>query len=221
MADHAPEPPGTHCDEELDRVAALRPARSSPWEGVRSDILQGMCAALAMGPDDAPAERWKTVATGTAEAALPPEVGALLATALARTRADLEADTFVLRLAPLRRGRLDYAAWCGGFLDGVELSEAGWHDSADPEDVEELLFPIYALAGELSEAERARFSAAGWRKLVLDAERELPQLLRRLRDYWAIVRQPPATVRHASRKPGRNEPCTCGSGRKYKHCCGA
>lgn len=20
-------------------------------------------------------------------------------------------------------------------------------------------------------------------------------------------------------KPGRNEPCTCGSGRKYKHCC--
>lgn len=24
----------------------------------------------------------------------------------------------------------------------------------------------------------------------------------------------------AGRRPGRNEPCTCGSGRKYKHCCG-
>ena len=22
-----------------------------------------------------------------------------------------------------------------------------------------------------------------------------------------------------SAQPGRNEPCTCGSGRKYKHCC--
>ncbi|HNJ08571.1 MAG TPA: SEC-C metal-binding domain-containing protein [Plasticicumulans sp.] len=22
-------------------------------------------------------------------------------------------------------------------------------------------------------------------------------------------------------RPGRNEPCPCGSGRKYKHCCGA
>ncbi|MGE5816372.1 MAG: SEC-C metal-binding domain-containing protein, partial [Acidobacteriota bacterium] len=23
----------------------------------------------------------------------------------------------------------------------------------------------------------------------------------------------------ASARPGRNEPCHCGSGRKYKHCC--
>jgi len=30
----------------------------------------------------------------------------------------------------------------------------------------------------------------------------------------------PATVRRADRKVGRNEPCPCGSGRKYKHCCG-
>jgi hypothetical protein len=22
-----------------------------------------------------------------------------------------------------------------------------------------------------------------------------------------------------SNRPGRNEPCTCGSGKKYKHCC--
>ncbi len=24
----------------------------------------------------------------------------------------------------------------------------------------------------------------------------------------------------SEKKPGRNEPCTCGSGKKYKHCCG-
>src|ERR1700733_16124869 len=30
-----------------------------------------------------------------------------------------------------------------------------------------------------------------------------------------------ATVtKTSSMKPGRNDPCPCGSGRKYKHCCG-
>jgi SEC-C motif-containing protein len=30
----------------------------------------------------------------------------------------------------------------------------------------------------------------------------------------------PRTVVRSSPKTGRNEPCTCGSGKKYKHCCG-
>jgi preprotein translocase subunit SecA len=31
----------------------------------------------------------------------------------------------------------------------------------------------------------------------------------------------PAPVRREGRKIGRNEPCPCGSGKKYKRCCGA
>jgi len=33
-------------------------------------------------------------------------------------------------------------------------------------------------------------------------------------------RQPQKVAVPAGRKVGRNEPCPCGSGRKYKHCCG-
>lgn len=29
------------------------------------------------------------------------------------------------------------------------------------------------------------------------------------------------TVRYDSPRPGRNDPCPCGSGKKYKKCCGA
>jgi SEC-C motif-containing protein len=29
------------------------------------------------------------------------------------------------------------------------------------------------------------------------------------------------TVKYETPKPGRNDPCPCGSGRKYKKCCGA
>ena len=37
-----------------------------------------------------------------------------------------------------------------------------------------------------------------------------------------IVKQYKAskTVRRESPKIGRNDPCPCGSGKKYKHCCG-
>jgi len=29
------------------------------------------------------------------------------------------------------------------------------------------------------------------------------------------------TVKHEGSKTGRNDPCPCGSGKKYKKCCGA
>lgn len=31
---------------------------------------------------------------------------------------------------------------------------------------------------------------------------------------------PPVEPVHADKTPGRNDPCPCGSGRKYKKCCG-
>jgi uncharacterized protein len=105
-------------------------------------------------------------------------------------------------------------------MAGVDLSEAGWYDAADPEEVEELLFPIIVLADALTPEERARYTPAAWRKLVLDAEAGLDDTLARLRDYWAIVRNPPQTVRLAGPRVGRNDPCPCGSGRKHKQCCG-
>lgn len=38
--------------------------------------------------------------------------------------------------------------------------------------------------------------------------------------YSKALRLGPAPVRHATPKVGRNDPCTCGSGKKFKHCCG-
>jgi SEC-C motif-containing protein len=37
--------------------------------------------------------------------------------------------------------------------------------------------------------------------------------------YTRPLREGPAPYREAARKPGRNDPCPCGSGKKYKHCC--
>jgi len=37
--------------------------------------------------------------------------------------------------------------------------------------------------------------------------------------YTRSVREGPAPFKAAAPKPGRNDPCPCGSGKKYKHCC--
>lgn len=37
--------------------------------------------------------------------------------------------------------------------------------------------------------------------------------------YTRPLREGPAPFREAANKPGRNDPCPCGSGKKYKHCC--
>jgi len=37
--------------------------------------------------------------------------------------------------------------------------------------------------------------------------------------YTRAVRSGPAPFKAAAPKPGRNDPCPCGSGKKYKHCC--
>ncbi len=37
--------------------------------------------------------------------------------------------------------------------------------------------------------------------------------------YTRALREGPVPFKQAAPKPGRNEPCPCGSGKKYKHCC--
>ena len=38
--------------------------------------------------------------------------------------------------------------------------------------------------------------------------------------YSRAVRSGPAPVKLSTPKVGRNDPCPCGSGKKFKHCCG-
>ena len=211
----------TFGDADLARLETLLSEAPRAEHAMTADAVQGMLVALAMGPDGAPGDDWLDVASGAQpDAPAPAELVALLQRFYEDVAQRVREGKLSLLLYSLRRGRPDYETWCRGFLTGVELSPTAWFDAAEPDEIDELLFPIYALADELTEAERATYTPAAWRKLVLEAEAGLDETLRRLRDYWAIVRAPPQTVRHATAKVGRNDPCPCGSGRKHKHCCG-
>jgi preprotein translocase subunit SecA len=51
-----------------------------------------------------------------------------------------------------------------------------------------------------------------------EAKKEKPLVLSRGGEEAAKKQAPP--VKRETRKVGRNEPCPCGSGKKYKKCCG-
>jgi uncharacterized protein len=104
--------------------------------------------------------------------------------------------------------------WCHGYMRGVVLDADVW--SAGGTDVQELLWPIqlwgteegWKRIGAMSDADQAR------------ARKAIPQSVRALYTYWLEQRAPQATpMRRATPKVGRNDPCPCGSGEKYKHCC--
>lgn len=58
------------------------------------------------------------------------------------------------------------------------------------------------------------FEKNGW-KYTIGLEKDKPEDITDLE----ILLNPPKTV-VAEKKVGRNDPCPCGSGKKYKKCCG-
>jgi uncharacterized protein len=118
--------------------------------------------------------------------------------------------------------------WCTGFMKGVEIDSSEW-------------LPVTAGKPEWLSTIRLYGTEEGWdqlekRDLSLDEHRalaaDLASEVRNIHHSWREIRRRqiaegrlPAVVRHKPvrnpMKVGRNEPCPCGSGKKYKHCHGA
>ena len=204
-------------ERDAQRLQALLAEGPRRDQAMEIDALQGLCVALSMGPDAETSNRWLDVALGERDerSDAGPELTQLLGRFRISVEDALSEGTLAIHPRETRTGRRDYTDWCRGFLDGVELSETDWFAAADAEELTELLFPIEVLADALPAHERAAYGPNQWRSVVKDAEASLPVAITRLRDYWSIVRAPPATIRREQPKVGRNDPCPCGSGKKF------
>ncbi|HEX7560541.1 MAG TPA: UPF0149 family protein, partial [Usitatibacter sp.] len=117
----------------------------------------------------------------------------------------------------------DFSTWADGYLAGVDLADPPWEEQAEPEDLDNLLFPFLALTGEAKdlalEAGEEWMSEADEARLLAEIRKDLASHLMDVRRYWFEKSIPP-TVKREGPKVGRNDPCPCGSGRKYKSCHG-
>jgi len=228
-------------DDRLDRLAELLDRRAVPFGGLGLEALDGFFSALAVGPEEIPEAQWQAVVWGGPtprwnDAGEADEVAGLLAEAreLALQRACHDGDTLPAHLMPLlwlpedpeapHPDTLDAGgAWADGFLRAVELREAAWDAWLDEDD---WIAAILGLVDQLASGEvldlddpAAPATPLSWRERI-DTIAALPGMLADLQHHRIAMLTPRTPLRRVD-APERNAPCPCGSGRKYKKCCGA
>jgi uncharacterized protein len=116
-------------------------------------------------------------------------------------------------------------AWALGFLDGVESFPGLWVEPDDEESADihgALLDQIKALVLPPASEEYAAHLEDYYPKGPPTREDLLAEAcwsVQELRVYW-VDHAPRPPTRRVEAVPGRNEPCPCGSGKKYKKCHG-
>jgi uncharacterized protein len=118
--------------------------------------------------------------------------------------------------------------WANGFLRGMEFGKEDWARLLDDEDEGGSLVPIFALANEHNPDPKMRpykdpISTELRETLIASAAAGTTRIYRyfktqRLLDNAPLGNMP--TFRRETPKIGRNDPCPCGSGKKFKQCCG-
>ena len=118
--------------------------------------------------------------------------------------------------------------WANGFARGMGLRRESWSQLFDDTEHAGTLVPILALAHEHHPDPEMRpykepMSAERREKLIVGMATSVPLIYR----YFASQRRlatragrERTTRRRAEPKIGRNELCPCGSGKKFKKCCG-
>lgn len=117
----------------------------------------------------------------------------------------------------------DVSEWCFGYICAVELDEDGWDALPDHLQAQLDLIDNYVFRVETSPDRATRKTMQRQADQVVDAATQLHA-------YWLKQRTPMLmpNIGNPTPKPqpvatqkmvGRNDPCPCGSGKKYKKCC--
>lgn len=103
--------------------------------------------------------------------------------------------------------------WCLGYLKGVSLAQDAWRRGG--EEVMEMMFPILLFSSEKSRERLADIEP----QEVEVLKRSIGATARKVHAFWLERRSGTVIPITAQSRPGRNDPCSCGSGKKYKKCC--
>lgn len=232
-------------EDRIERLADLLDRRAVPFKGFNLEALDGFLTALAVSPSAVPPEEWQPVVwggkaptwDGEAEA---DQVQQLLLGHLnmctARVRYDdgdlpdhlaplmwLPEDPELTGEEALNEDELDVGTdWAHGFFSAVMLREAEWDQWLDDNDwIEDIFDALDRLAsGEAINPDdpTAEAMPVDYRER-LGIVIEIPSMMADLNHHRVEALTPRTPIRRDA-APERNDPCPCGSGKKYKKCCG-
>lgn len=185
--------------------------------------LDGFFAALACAPNSIQPAEW-LIALWGGEGNAPAwpnrdEANKFISAVMVsykRVAQALNSDTYApLFIERKEEGRRIAIAngWCRGFMRGVNL----WNtlDSADALFLKEQLQPIRLFSSEAGQAKLKAMSS----EAIAQQQRAIAASVRHMYRHWLSERAPISAPVKVEPKVGRNDPCPCGSGKKFKKCC--
>ena len=206
------------------RLMELLDAKSEAHNTMRCDEVQGFMMALLSGPDALNPTNWLPEILGEEslfDAKERTEIERLVMAMAADMRMKLNEKILPdLWFYEDEAGNPDFYTWCNAYLYSLDIVPTDWFEAVDQEEFEDLFYPIMALGGIYDDEENGEVILHLNEKELTQLESDLPHVLLDIYWYWQAIINKPQTVRREGEKVGRNDPCTCGSGKKYKACCG-
>ena len=223
-------------DAEFERLSGIL-ARFDNRQPMNLEQLDGFLAALICGPEIVRPSEYLPVIFGS-DMVLDDSFGSQSVLqeflSLIMRHWNVIADTlhsgdgFLPLLLEDENGISHANDWAKGFLRGMELRRTDWAVLLDDEKQGGCLVPIFVLAHENDPDPEMRpykreISAEEREKLIVGAAAGGTGIYRYFEARRLVERQPldnVTTFRRTAPKIGRNDPCPCGSGKKFKQCCG-
>ena len=206
------------------RLMELLDAKSEAHNTMRCDEVQGFMMALLSGPDALNPTNWLPEILGEEslfDAKERTEIERLVIGLAADLRIKLSKKMLPdLWLYEDAASNPDIYTWCNAYLYALDIVPTDWFEAVDQEEFEDLFYPIMALGGIYDDEENGEVILHLNEKELTQLESDLPHVLLDIYWYWQAIINKPQTVRREGEKVGRNDPCPCGSGKKYKACCG-
>jgi uncharacterized protein len=199
----------------------LRSARA-PGTAMSLSELDGFLTGVAIGPDLVMPSEWLPTIWGAEEPVFDDtdEMRAVLAVIINRYNEILaslrrEPPEFAPILATSPTGEPLASAWAEGFFHAVRFRRQAWKPLLQHKEGRTLLTPLLIA---LPEAEPDRVPPP---EMVAQAVGFIPRAVAAIDDFWRERRERRgARGPRPPRRTARNARCPCGSGRKYKRCCG-
>lgn len=218
-------------DTELEQLELFLNARD--FNGMALDEMHGFMTAVVSGPDIIPPQDWLPLIFGGEHEVQKAEPPQDIVSLLLRLNSELSLALFGnhaftpwIREHPVEQGDpLPVPeGWCMGYLEGVNLYPLKWRRTFFHNDeAQQLLIPIMAF-GYIDHDNPEESPRPQTEEEQRELASVLPTAVKGLFSWWreqtpARSKQQPTVNREP--KVGRNDPCPCGSGRKFKKCCGA
>ena len=223
-------------DAEFDRLHSVL-ARFGAKHAMNLEKLDGFLAALICGPDTIFPSEYLPVIWGddiVLESAFGTQPLLHDFLALIMRHWNVIADTlhsgeiYLPLLLEDENGIAHANDWAAGFLRGVELRKEDWAHLLHDEQHGGWLIPIFALAHEhnldaVMRPYKEPVSLERREQLIVGIAAGVTGIYRHFQTQRLVEKEQlgDSTVRRTTPKIGRNDPCPCGSGKKFKQCCGS